>query len=267
MGEFFDHIPAYLLEWIMTQKLFWVATAPLTPDGHINASPKGVEGTFHAADKNTFWYEDLSGSGNETISHLRENGRITVLFTSLEGPPRILRLFGRGHSHEFGTPEYDNYITPENRNPGSRAVNVIDVYKVQTACGWGVPRFRFESDRATLVNFNGKNESRAEDAKMNMKSLWREWNKESLDGLPGLTTALETEKPLVNNWKGFDFPQLKKNKNGGETEKMIEAGDTGTKEAVKLRVRQLIDSNIYIGIIIGVCLSATARYLQQMIMV
>ena len=113
MGKFYDEIPEYLIPWIKQQKIFWVASAPLRPDGHINVSPKGYEGTFHIENSKRFWYEDLTGSGKwncssmgrhcytcytgvETISHLRENGRITVMFSAFDGPPRICRLFGTG---------------------------------------------------------------------------------------------------------------------------------------------------------------------------
>jgi len=108
MGAFYDEIPSFLVPWINAQKIFWVATAPLSEDGHVNVSPKGFENTMHVvlkevdtdgekkATSNAVWYEDLTGSGVETISHLRENGRITIMFTAFEGPPRIVRLFGTG---------------------------------------------------------------------------------------------------------------------------------------------------------------------------
>jgi hypothetical protein len=126
MAKFFDEIPEFLVEWILKQKLFWVASAPLTSDGYVNVSPKGIEGSFHVVSPTQVWYEDLTGSGTsqvvpilpppvvqlsksivtnsdvwsgvETIAHLRENGRITVLFNAFEGPARIARIFGKGTS-------------------------------------------------------------------------------------------------------------------------------------------------------------------------
>lgn len=97
MGAFFETIPESLVKWILDQKLFWVATAPLSGKGHVNVSPKGGQ-YFGVADVKTFWYMDLTGSGNETISHLHEpgNSRITILFNAFEGPPRIIRLWGKG---------------------------------------------------------------------------------------------------------------------------------------------------------------------------
>lgn len=97
MGAFFETIPPSLIEWIRQQKVFWVATAPLSGAGHVNVSPKGGE-YFGVIDEKTFWYMDLTGSGNETISHLLEpgNGRITIQLNAFEGPPKIVRLFGHG---------------------------------------------------------------------------------------------------------------------------------------------------------------------------
>lgn len=97
MGAFYETIPKSLIQWIIEQKLFWVSTAPLSATGHVNVSPKGGE-YFGVIDERTFWYMDLTGSGNETISHLLEpnNGRITILFNAFEGPPKIVRLWGKG---------------------------------------------------------------------------------------------------------------------------------------------------------------------------
>jgi hypothetical protein len=96
MGKYYDSIPSFLNTWLTNQKIFWVATAPLSESGLVSVSPKGVEGTFHIVNENRVWYEDLTGSGVETVSHVRENGRITILFNAFEGPPRIVRLYGRG---------------------------------------------------------------------------------------------------------------------------------------------------------------------------
>ena len=113
MVEFWKQLKPEHISWIVAQKIFWVATSPLSPDGHINVSPKGVAGTFHVINERKVWYEDLSGSGMhiwmapctecsqhtqgiETISHIRENGRITIMFNAFEGAPRIVRLFGKG---------------------------------------------------------------------------------------------------------------------------------------------------------------------------
>ncbi|KAK0217249.1 hypothetical protein IW262DRAFT_1396756 [Armillaria fumosa] len=199
MGKFYDEIPGYVMAMIKKQHMFWVATAPLSADGHVNVSSKGVEGTFHIIDSHTVWYEDLSGSGVETISHLRENGRITILFNAFEGPPSIVRLFGRGKFYEFGTPEYNALIRPETRHPGSRAVIMIDVHKVGTSCGYAVPFYEFKSHRTRLLEFAVKRELadiEAEEensavcepprADNGLKQYWVQQNTQSIDGLPGM---------------------------------------------------------------------------------
>ncbi|KAG6334471.1 hypothetical protein ID866_4619 [Astraeus odoratus] len=132
MAVFYDEIPESLVEWIRKQHMFWVATAPLDVKGHINLSPKGGEDTFYVVNSKRVYYEDLSGSGVETIAHIRENGRVTILFHAFEGPPRILRLFGTGTVYEYGSPEYETLIPIETRKPGSRAAIVVDVYQAST---------------------------------------------------------------------------------------------------------------------------------------
>ncbi|TFK68091.1 hypothetical protein BDN72DRAFT_64677 [Pluteus cervinus] len=158
MGQFYDEIPDFLVSWIQKQHVFWVASAPLSSSGHVNISPKGFEGTFHIMDSHTVWYEDLTGSASETVAHIRENGRITILFNAFDGPPRIARLYGRGTVHEFGTPEYNEFIPEGTRQPGSRAVILVDVYKVGTNCGYAVPLFAFQSHRTQLHDWATKKE-------------------------------------------------------------------------------------------------------------
>ena len=92
MGAFYETIPETLIQWILEQKMFFVATAPLSPSGHVNLSPKGGK-YFGVLDERTFWYMDLTGSGNETLSHLCENGRVTIMFNAYTGAPKIVRLW------------------------------------------------------------------------------------------------------------------------------------------------------------------------------
>ncbi|KAH7908146.1 hypothetical protein BJ138DRAFT_1069361 [Hygrophoropsis aurantiaca] len=214
MGVFYDQIPDHLVDWINKQQIFWVASAPLTGNGHVNVSPKATPNCFHMVSPNRVWYEDLTGSGIETISHIREpgNGRVTILFHSMEGPPRILRFWGKGSVHEFGTPEYDEYIPREKRKPGSRAVVVIDIFKVGTSCGFGVPVFKFEAHRTqlerwcdSLEEFDRKNAASdapsEEHPPKGIKAWWTVENLKSHDGLPGLRVAHNTETLPTN---GFD---------------------------------------------------------------
>ncbi|KAL4063753.1 hypothetical protein J3A83DRAFT_4051357, partial [Scleroderma citrinum] len=208
MGISYDSIPDSLVEWLKKQQMFWVATAALT--GHVNVSPKSTPDCFHIVNRNKVWYEDLTGSGVETIAHLREpgNGRITLLFHAFEGGPKILRFWGIGTVHEFGTPEYDTYIPPEKRKAGSRAAIVIDIHKVATSCGFGIPLYKFQSHRSTLERLCDTLEAfdrspaspsgtttpsapKADDSATSLhpkgiKAWWTANNLKSLDGLPAL---------------------------------------------------------------------------------
>ncbi|KAJ3992546.1 hypothetical protein F5050DRAFT_1801677 [Lentinula boryana] len=208
MGRFFDEIPNFLITWLEQQQMFWTATAPLSGTGHVNLSPKCTRGTFHIVNPQKVWYEDMSGSGVETISHLKEpgNGRITVLFHAFEGPPRICRLFGTGTVYEYGTPEYNEFI-PKNRLPGSRAVIVIDVHKVGTSCGYAIPFYEFKSHRNQLLQWAQKKESTdndfleeySEPSSKGLYSYWKENNAKSIDGIPGLDS--KTFNVAINPFK------------------------------------------------------------------
>jgi hypothetical protein len=218
MAKSYNEIPESLIEWIKKQHMFWVASAPLNPDGHVNLSPKGTADSFHVVDSHRVWYEDLTGSGVETISHIRENGRITILFIAFEGPPRILRLFGTGTVYEYGTQEYESFIPPETRKPGSRAAIVIDVYQCQTSCGYAVPIYNFVTHRTQLSRIADIFESRdrasaitsPEINQNGLKSYWARQNSSSVDGLPGLLTAPESKVTPVNNFdKEVQRPRLK----------------------------------------------------------
>ncbi|KAJ3513024.1 hypothetical protein NLJ89_g3182 [Agrocybe chaxingu] len=159
MGHFVDEIPPHLAEWIQKQQMFWVASAPLSPDGHVNVSPKAIEATFHVVNSRRVWYEDLSGTGAETVSHIRENGRVTILFHAFEGPARIVRLYGKGFFYEIGTPEYEALLPADKRIPGSRAVIGLDVHKVGTTCGYAVPYYKFIGHRTQLVDWAARKEA------------------------------------------------------------------------------------------------------------
>ena len=98
MGKVYDGIDPKMAAWIERQPVFFVATAPLAADGLVNLSPKGTIGTFRMVDERTFAYLDITGSGVETIAHLRENGRICVMFCAFDGKPTIVRLHGTGRS-------------------------------------------------------------------------------------------------------------------------------------------------------------------------
>ncbi|KAI8972851.1 hypothetical protein BD414DRAFT_517830 [Trametes punicea] len=199
MGKFYESLPPFLIPWLEKQEVFWVATAPLSPEGHVNVSPKGIRGSFRVSNPDRVWYQDLTGSGAETISHIRENGRITLCFNAFEGPPRICRIFGRGAVYEFGSPEYDQLIPLEERRPGSRAAIVIDVHKVGTTCGYAVPFYEFKGHRQLLLDYFDKHERRDQadpeaHAEKGLKAYWEQHNTRSLDGLPGMSLAYKVER-------------------------------------------------------------------------
>ncbi|KAI0369990.1 hypothetical protein BV20DRAFT_1052885 [Pilatotrama ljubarskyi] len=198
MGKFYDSIPPEIIPWLRKQEQFWVATAPLSAEGHVNVSPKGVRDSFHIISATRVWYQDLTGSGVETIAHLRENGRITLMFSAFEGPPRIVRLFGTGTVHEFGTPEYDALIPHEKRRPGSRSAIVVDVHKVGTSCGYAVPYYDFKGHRQIHLPYGAKLEQADRDAgghsDKGLKAYWANTNARSIDGLPGVVHAHKAER-------------------------------------------------------------------------
>ncbi|KAG2123691.1 hypothetical protein BD769DRAFT_1359422 [Suillus cothurnatus] len=228
MAKYYDEIPPKLIEWILQQQMFWVATAALQGDGHVNVSPKGTANCFHVESPTRVWYEDLTGSGVETIAHMRQPGnrRITILFNAFDGPPRILRLWGKGTVYEFGTPEYNDFIPPSNRKAGSRAIIVIDVHKVGTSCGFGVPLYKYETQRTilerwcdTLENFDRDGEARQAPPPYDsealvkdprgMKAWWTAENVASLDGLPGLQHAHDSAIVPINTFdKKAPHPSL-----------------------------------------------------------
>jgi hypothetical protein len=149
MGAFYEIIPPSLLKWIVEQKVFWVATAPLSSSGHINISPKGGQ-YFGILNPTTFWYLDLTGSGIETLSHLHEpgNGRITVMFNAFEGPPQIVRLWGKGEVLEAFVDENKVHAIA-----GTRAVILVHIHQVGSSCGFSMPFFDFKAFRPTLNEF------------------------------------------------------------------------------------------------------------------
>jgi hypothetical protein len=152
LAKVFDGIDETLASWIGSQPLFFVATAPLSPDGHLNVSPKGPIGTLRVLDEHTVAYLDLTGSGAETAAHVRENGRIVVMLCAFSGPPRIVRLHGRGEVVDSGDPRFAALVErcafaePEVAE-ARRAVIVVDVTRVADSCGYGVPLMQFEARR------------------------------------------------------------------------------------------------------------------------
>jgi predicted pyridoxine 5'-phosphate oxidase superfamily flavin-nucleotide-binding protein len=179
MGKIYDQINPQLQEWIAQQQLFFVATAPLDANGLVNCSPKGLD-TFRVIDANTVAYLDLTGSGVETIAHLKENQRITIMFCALNGAPKILRLYGKGRVLEHKDAEFADYARLFPAYLSTRAVILIDVERIADSCGYGVPNYEFLGHRDTLVKWG---EKKGEEG---IKNYQQEKNLKSLDGLDGL---------------------------------------------------------------------------------
>lgn len=180
MAKIYPEIDEKLADWLHAQPMFVVATAPFSGDGLINASPKGGRGTFVVLDGNTVAYLDLTGSGVETIAHLRENGRIVLMFMAFDGRPNIVRLHGTGRAALPGEPEFDRLIGRFPAHPGGRAIIVIDVGRISDACGYAVPRMDYVEDRDVLDLWA---EKKGPDG---LNAYRAEKNVVSLDGLPGL---------------------------------------------------------------------------------
>ena len=181
MGKTYDSIDATLAAWIGRCPLFFVATAPLAADGHVNLSPKGLD-SFRILGPTRVGYLDLTGSGAETLAHLRENARITFLFCAFEGAPKIVRLYGRGRFVRPGSTEWDELAPEFPTVHGARSIVTADVTRIADSCGYGVPRMSFVEDRDTLVKW-----AEAKDAETIAAYLAAK-NMRSIDGLPALAS-------------------------------------------------------------------------------
>ena len=189
MGKLFEGIDQHMRDWIARQSLFFVGSAPLSDDGHVNVSPKGPIGSLRVLGPTTVAYLDIVGSGAETIAHLRENGRIVVMFCAFEGPPRIVRLHGRGEVLLPDDPRYEPLLAeaafeeatvPEAR----RAIVLVDVTRIGSSCGYGVPLMDYAGERPHTDASNRKRlRTKGPDA---LVEYQQEHNLESIDGLPAV---------------------------------------------------------------------------------
>lgn len=176
MGKTYDELPTDHAAWIARQPLFFVATAPLSADGRVNVSPKGLD-TLRVLDGRTVAYVDLTGSGAETAAHVSENGRMTLMFCAFEGAPRIVRVYGRGEIVVRGTGRWGELAPRLPELPGARAIVVLHVESVADSCGYGVPRMELAAERDTLVEW-----ARAKGPE-GAAAYRREKNARSIDGL------------------------------------------------------------------------------------
>lgn len=177
MAKVLPEIDAELAAWMAAQPLFFTATAPLAGDGHINLSPRGLD-TFRVLGPHQVAWLDLTGSGNESAAHLAQNGRITVMFCAFAGPPRILRLYGRGEVVLPGDPAWAGLRPHFPALPGERQIVRVAVERIQTSCGAGVPLMDYRGQRDELLAWA---RNKGEDG---MAEYRRQKNAVSIDGLP-----------------------------------------------------------------------------------
>lgn len=180
MGKIFDGIDESLATWIAAQPMWFVASAPLAADGHVNLSPRGHDSFSVLTPRRVAWV-DYTGSGIETIAHLRENGRICIMFCSFTNRPRIVRLHGRGHVALPGDAEFDEVVALHPEHPSTRAVVVVDIERVSDSCGYGVPVMELVGER-DLLRLGA--EKRGLDGLVEYRA---KHNATSIDGLPGLS--------------------------------------------------------------------------------
>jgi Pyridoxamine 5'-phosphate oxidase len=179
MGKVFDGIDEALASWITAQPVWFVATAPLTRDGHVNVSPRGG-GTLSVLAPRRVGWVDYTGSGVETIAHLRENGRLCLMFAAFDRRPRIVRLHGVGTVALPGDPAFGEVAHRHPVHPSTRAVIVMDVERISESCGYGVPVMEVVGERDLLRLFA---EKKGPDGLISYRATK---NAASIDGLPGL---------------------------------------------------------------------------------
>ena len=196
MAKVYEGIDEHLRAWIARQSMFFVGSAPLAADGHVNVSPKGPIGSLKVLDDHTVAYLDVVGSGAETIAHIRENGRVVVMLCAFEGPPRILRLHGTGEvvpasdgrfAELFERAGFEPFPVPESH----RSIVVVDVNRVADSCGYGVPLMDYAGERPhTDASTRKRLRTKGPDAVVQYQ---QEHNLESIDGLPAVPAVDSAE--------------------------------------------------------------------------
>jgi hypothetical protein len=199
MGKEYERIDGRLRTFIEAQHIFFTATAPLSGDGTINLSPKGLTGSFAVLDELTVAYLDFAGSNAETVAHLRENGRITLMWCAFDGPPNIVRVHGRGEPVFRDDPRWADLVAHfpgiDTTQHGLRAIIVVHADLIRDTCGYAVPFMTYDADR----DLHAKRFSREDDASLSRYFEGKEHVGVSLDGLPGLPLPLPpTPIPVVD---------------------------------------------------------------------
>ncbi|MEV1333786.1 pyridoxamine 5'-phosphate oxidase family protein [Micromonospora costi] len=190
MGKTHERIDGRLRTFIEEQPMFFTATAPLAGDGTINLSPKGLRGSWAVLDERTVAYLDFAGSNAETIAHLRENGRITLMWCAFQGPPNIVRVHGRGEPVFRDDPRWPELIGHfpdiDASQHGLRAIIVVRAELIRDTCGYAVPFMSYDADR----DLHGKRFAREDDESLSAYFMKKDHVATSIDGLPGLPLPL-----------------------------------------------------------------------------
>ena len=190
MGKTYERIDGRLRTFIEAQPLFFTATAPLSGDGTVNLSPQGLRGSFVILDELTLAYLDFAGSNAETIAHLRENGRITLMWCAFQGPPNIVRVHGRGEPVFRDDPRFADLLSHfpdiDPAQHGLRAIVVVTADVVRDSCGYAVPYMSYDGDR----ELHAKRFAREDDESLSAYFANKDNIATSLDGLPGLPLPL-----------------------------------------------------------------------------
>ncbi|MFD7518119.1 pyridoxamine 5'-phosphate oxidase family protein [Streptomyces niveus] len=188
MGKLYERIDGRIRTFIEEQPVFFTATAPRADDGHVNVSPKGRSGSLVVLDESTLAYLDFGGSGAETIAHLRENGRITLMWCAFDGPPKILRVHGRGEPVFRDDPRWAGYIPrfADADGPSARAIILVSAVRISDSCGFAVPFLEYREERTQ----HAQHFARKSDEEFAAYCEKKEHVGVSLDGLPALPLPL-----------------------------------------------------------------------------
>ncbi|MFE6837500.1 MULTISPECIES: pyridoxamine 5'-phosphate oxidase family protein [unclassified Streptomyces] len=188
MGKLHERIDGRLRKFIEEQPVFFTATAPLSGDGHVNLSPKGRAGTLVVIDEQTLAYLDFGGSGAETIAHVRENGRITLMWCAFSGPPNIVRIHGDGEAVFRDDPRWAELIAlfGEADGPAARAIILVRAHRIADVCGYAVPLMEYQGERTLHAEYFG----RKTDEEFAAYCEKKEFIETSVDGLPALPLPL-----------------------------------------------------------------------------
>ncbi|MBV6702556.1 pyridoxamine 5'-phosphate oxidase family protein [Kitasatospora aureofaciens] len=189
MGKQYEYIDGRLRQFIERQPVYFVATAPLSADGHVNVSPKGRAGTLVVLDELTLAYLDFGGSTAETIAHLRENGRITLMWCAFDGPPTVVRVHGRGEAVFRDDARFAGLLSrfePGADGPGLRAIVLVAAERVSDSCGFAVPLMDYREDRDLHAQYFG----RKTEEEFNTYCEGKQYVGTSIDGLPALPLPL-----------------------------------------------------------------------------